>query len=78
MKVKVYEKNIAISKKYVANIVGQLFAESYYIWRSQWYRKDEETETLLARKVMATETIVWNALDEFFKKQSNKKESIVE
>jgi len=76
MKVKVYEKNIAISKKYVANIVGQLFEESYYMWRSQWHRKDEETETLFARKVMATETIVWNALNEFFKKQSNKKEVI--
>ena len=72
MKVKVYEKDVAISKKYIADIVGQLFEESYYMWKSQWFQKDEETETLFARKVMASEIIVWEALEEYFK---NNKES---
>lgn len=67
MKVKVYEKDVAISKKYIADIVGQLFEESYYIWESEWFQKDEETETLFARKVMASEKIVWRALEEYFK-----------
>ena len=67
MKVKVYEKDIAISEKYIASIVGQLFEESYYMWKSQWFQKDEETESLFARKVMASETIVWRALEEYFK-----------
>jgi Asp-tRNA(Asn)/Glu-tRNA(Gln) amidotransferase C subunit len=67
MKVKVYEKDVAISKKYIADIVGQLFEESYYLWRSEWFRKDEVTETLLARKIMATEQVVWKALEEYFK-----------
>ena len=67
MKVKVYEKDVAISKKYIADIVGQLFEESYYIWKSEWFQKDEETETLFARKVMASETVVWKALEEYFK-----------
>jgi Asp-tRNA(Asn)/Glu-tRNA(Gln) amidotransferase C subunit len=48
--------------------VGQLFEESYYIWRSEWFREDEVTETLLARKIMATEQVVWKALEEYFKK----------
>jgi hypothetical protein len=69
MKVKVYEKDIAISEKYIASIVGQLFEESYSMWKSQWFQKDEETESLFARKVMATETVVWKALKEYFNKK---------
>jgi len=69
MKVKVYEKDIAISEKYIASIVGQLFEESYYMWKSQWFQKDEETESLFVRKVMATETVVWKALKEYFNKK---------
>ena len=49
--------------------MGQLFEESYYIWRSEWFRKDESTPTLLARKIMATEQVVWKALEEYFKKK---------
>ena len=67
MKVKVHDKDITISKEYIKDIVGQLFEESYYIWKSEWFQKDEETETLFARKVMASETIVWRALEEYFK-----------
>ena len=72
MKVKVHDKDIAISKEYIKDIVGQLFEESYYMWKSQWFQKDEETEPLFARKVMASEIIVWEALEEYFK---NNKES---
>ena len=68
MKVKVHDKDIAISKEYIKDIVGQLFEESYYIWRSEWFREDEVTETLLARKIMATEQVVWKALKEYFEK----------
>ena len=68
MKIKVEGKDVAISKEYIKDIVGQLFEESYYIWRSEWFREDEVTETLLARKIMATEQVVWKALEEYFKK----------
>jgi Asp-tRNA(Asn)/Glu-tRNA(Gln) amidotransferase C subunit len=68
MKIKVEGKDVAISKEYISDIVGQLFEESYYIWRSEWFREDEVTETLLARKIMATEQVVWKALEEYFKK----------
>jgi hypothetical protein len=68
MKIKVEGKDVAISKEYISDIVGQLFEESYYIWRSEWFRKDESTPTLLARKIMATEQVVWKALEEYFKK----------
>ena len=67
MKVTVDNKDTAISKEYIKDIVGQLFEESYYMWRSEWFREDEVTETLLARKIMATEKIVWRALSEYFK-----------
>lgn len=69
MKVKVFEKDIAISEKYITSIVGQLFEESYYIWKSKWFQKNKETESLFARKVMATETVVWKALKEYFNKK---------
>tara|TARA_R100001440_G_scaffold15714_2_gene26699 strand:+ start:75 stop:347 length:273 start_codon:yes stop_codon:yes gene_type:complete len=67
MKVKVHDKDITISKEYIKDIVGQLFEESYYLWRSEWFKEDERTETLLAKKIMATETVVWRALEEYFK-----------
>jgi len=73
MKVKVHDKDIAISEKYIKDIIGQLFEESYYMWRSQWFRKDEVTETLLARKIMATEVVVWRALREYFKNNKIKR-----
>ena len=66
MKVKVYEKDVAISKKDITSIVSHLFEESYYMWESVWFRKDGQ-ETAFAKRVMASETVVRRALEEYFK-----------
>ena len=65
MQVTVYEDNVKISNEFVIKIVNELFAESYYMWQSEWFRKDQETETLFAKKVIATETIVFKALEQY-------------
>jgi len=72
MKVKVYDDDVRISQEFAIDIVSQLFEESYYMWQSEWFREDQETETLFAKKVIATETIVFKALAQEFKNQLTK------
>tara|TARA_R100000742_G_C4261152_1_gene78928 strand:+ start:56 stop:268 length:213 start_codon:yes stop_codon:yes gene_type:complete len=66
MKVNIDDKPIRISNKFINDKVGQLFEESYYMWKSEWYTKDEK-ESHFAKKIMAVEQIVHMALNQYLK-----------
>jgi len=66
MKVKVWDKDVLVSKKFIHSTIDQLFEESYYMWKSKWYTK-EEKESHFSKKIMAVETIVQRALQKYLR-----------